>query len=511
MGDRIYTSAASDETLGTLRHVTKLEYGVLARIALAYSISKMGANVPKSYDFSGKEIRRRTVFGEDELTFRNVITLIHGKPFDYDNDDDFFSKQSVVKDHVDHGFRLLQKLFEECAHDEIVFFQRLAKEVQLDPSRSFSGKAAALDIGVGSKDLTNERVIIEFNNMARHANSHIALMGKPGTGKTQFLLKLLADIRVRSQFRTQFILFDYKGDVIDNDRFVEVTKATTYCMPDQKLPVNPFVLEDYSDNSVLISAREKAESFASINPHFGTVQKGTLSEAIRRAYDRRTVQQERHPDFKEVFAVVREMYEEDNRKDDTLIEILRDLSEFSLFWEHGSRETIIDRITERTFIVDLHKLPVLKELVVYLVIERLYKEMSALPDSETREGRRTIRTVLVIDEAHNYLSQKNPFLQRIIREGRSKGVVVLFASQSPNDYTQKFFDFKELLEFSFMFQCEGVSASAVQELLGCSPKTAKDLQIELARLRPFQVISKALADNEEFTRFRADAFFNAYK
>jgi DNA sulfur modification protein DndE len=96
----------------------------------------------------------------------------------------------------------------------------------------------------------------------------------------------------------------------------------------------------------------------------------------------------------------------------------------------------------------------------------LYKEMAALPDSETRDERRAIRTILVIDEAHNYLSQRNPFLQRIVREGRFKGVVVFFASQSPNDYMQEFFDFKELLEFSFIFQCEGVSASAVQKLLG---------------------------------------------
>ena len=39
--------------------------------------------------------------------------------------------------------------------------------------------------------------------------------------------------------------------------------------------------------------------------------------------------------------------------------------------------------------------------MAYLVIERLYKEMAALPDSPVTEGKRTIRTILVIDEAHN--------------------------------------------------------------------------------------------------------------
>ena len=154
----------------------------------------------------------------------------------------------------------------------------------------------------------------------------------------------------------------------------------------------------------------------------------------------------------------------------------------TLFWRHGSDVAPIDRLSNRTVLIDVHAMPVLKELVAYLVIERLYKEMALLPDSPVRDGRRTIRSILVIDEAHNYLNQKNIFLQRIIREGRSKGIVVFFASQSPNDYQQKFFNFQELLEFAYIFQCEGVSAGSVQDILGCSSKTAKDLQTEIARL-----------------------------
>jgi len=204
------------------------------------------------------------------------------------------------------------------------------------------------------------------------------------------------------------------------------------------------------------------------------------------------------------------MYEEDNKKDDSLIEVLRDLSDFDLFWRHGSDVAPIDRLSNRTLLIDVHAMPVLKELVAYLVIERLYKEMAQLPDSPVRDGRRTIRSILVIDEAHNYLSQRNIFLQRIIREGRSKGIVVFFASQSPNDYQQKFFNFQELLEFAFIFQCEGVSASSVQDILGCSNKTAKDLQTEIARLEPWQVVARSPEKTEEFVKFTAEAFYKNY-
>jgi len=235
----------------------------------------------------------------------------------------------------------------------------------------------------------------------------------------------------------------------------------------------------------------------------------TAAELIknRAAYARRANSDKPYPDFRDVYEIARTAYEEEGKRDDSLIEVLRDLSDFNLFWAHGSELPPIEKLSDRSLLIDVHAMPVLKELVAYLVIERLYKEMSVMPDSPINDNKRTIRTILVIDEAHNYLGQKNIFLQRIIREGRSKGIVVFFASQSPNDYQQKFFNFQELLEFAYIFQCEGVSASSIQEILGCSPKTAKDLQTEVARLEPWQVISRSPDKKDEFVKFTAEAFY----
>ena len=88
--------------------------------------------------------------------------------------------------------------------------------------------------------------------------------------------------------------------------------------------------------------------------------------------------------------------------------------------------------------------------------------------------------------------------------------MVFFASQSPNDYQQKFFNFQELLEFAFLFQCEGFSPSAIQDVLGCNNKTAKELQVEIARLEPWQVIMRGQDKTEEFVKFTAEAFYRNY-
>jgi len=508
MADRLYTSSEADEVLSALRFETHLEKVTLARIAFALSLVKLGSGVPPSMNFSGGEMKRPTFFGDDEIFIRTLITQVHGAR--EWSEDALFSNRSVIKNHIDHGATLLARLFEESGHSGHGLLSRLADEIEFTGRREWAGKG--LDIFIGRTLLQRTELVMELNNTARHANSHLAIMGKPGVGKTQFLLKILTDIRVQSNFQTHFIYFDYKGDVVDNTRFLELARVQPFRLLQggQSLPINPFILPAYDDQTINVSAREKSESFASINSKLGVVQKGALTEAIRAAYAKRAGSAAPYPDFPDVLDMATSAYEADDKNDDSLIEVLRDLSVFELFWRHGSEIAPIDRVSNRTMLIDVHAMPVLKELVAYLVIERLYKEMASLPDSPVTEGKRTIRTILVIDEAHNYLSQKNIFLQRIIREGRSKGVVVFFASQSPNDYQQKFFNFQELLEFAYIFQCDGVSANSVQDILGCNARTAKDLQTEIARLEPWQVIARSQDKTEEFVKFTAEAFFKTY-
>ncbi len=508
MADRLYTSSEADEVLSALRFETKLEKATLARIAFTLSLTRDGKNVPESPSFSGGELKRPTFIGEDEVFIRTLIAHTHGLR-DL-SEDDFYSNRSLLKQHIDNGAALLGQMFQECGRSADSLLLKLVSEVEFSGRRE--GMGTGLDIFLGRTLLQKAEIVMEMNNTAKHANSHLAIMGKPGVGKTQFLLKILADIRAQSGFQTNFILFDYKGDVQDNSRFLEVAKVQPYRLlqGNQNLPINPFILPAYDEQTINISAREKAESFASINSKLGVVQKGALTEAIRAGYAKRSGSATPYPDFHDILEIATLMYEEDGKKDDSLIEVLRDLATFDLFWKHGTDTPPLERLSNRTMLIDVHAMPVLKELVAYLVIERLYKEMSVMNDSPVADGRRTIRTILVIDEAHNYLSQKNIFLQKIIREGRSKGVVVFFASQSPNDYQQDFFNFQELLEFAYVFQCEGVTARSVQDILGCTSKTAKELQTEISRLEPFQVVTRGQEKTEEFTKFAAEAFYKSY-
>lgn len=508
MADRLCTSLKADEYISALRSVTNLDKAVVARLAFTYSLTIEGKNVAESKNFSGSEMRIASFMGNDEMFVRSLISLVYNKS--EIDEQEFFSNHSIVKNHVDNGAEMLWNLFRQNGEDVNRWYAALVKVIKLNNKSDI--KTKDLDIFIGRNILNNDELIMGLNNTTVHANSHLAIMGIPGVGKTQFLLKLLADIRKQSDYQTNFIYFDYKGDVVDNQKFTDVSRCRTYKLlqGEDQLPISPFILSDYSEQLILLSAREKAESFSSIDSRMGVVQKGALTNAIMAGYESRKGSDKPFPDFNDIYEIAKATYEDENKKDDTLIEVLRDLAQFDLFWSHNSAVAPLERISNRTMIIDVHKMPVLKELVAYLVIERLYKEMVALTDSQVKNGRRTIRTILVIDEAHNYLCQKNIFLQRIIREGRSKGVVVFFASQSPSDYQQKFFDFQELLEFSYIFQCQGTTVKDIQDILGCSAKTAKDLQTEVARLEPFQVISRGMNKTDEFVKFKAEAFYQNY-
>lgn len=103
---------------------------------------------------------------------------------------------------------------------------------------------------------------------------------------------------------------------------------------------------------------------------------------------------------------------------------------------------------------------------------------------------------------------RRPFFGSAIRNlYRSKGVMVFFASQSPNDYQQEFFNFQELLGFAYILRCQGVSGASIPKILGCSIKTGKELQTEIARLEPWKVVSRSVDKTEEFVKFTAETFY----
>lgn len=192
-------------------------------------------------------------------------------------DDEFLQ---LLKAHVDHGFALIKNdtggfKSEDDYVDYLVELTRIGLEQRsqeaaptIETTPAFGG---LLNLQIGWNADTDEAVKVEFN---RQTNNYLAVTGKPGSGKTQFVMDLLTQVRRQSDFKVNFVFFDYaKGDVADNADFVSATRAEVVRLPEESLPLNPFSRVNVgSETAVKVAAQEFADLIRDVEKRLGTVQ-----------------------------------------------------------------------------------------------------------------------------------------------------------------------------------------------------------------------------------------------
>lgn len=461
----------------------------------------------------GRAIDTQQIFsgGGTDYTalFRALIVQRHNRVL---SDDEFLQ---LLKAHVDHGFALIKNdtsgfKSEDDYVDYLVELTRKGLEQRTEESAPMIETTPAfgglIDLKIGWEN--DAAVSVEFN---RQTNNYLAVTGKPGSGKTQFVKDLLAQIRRQTDYAVNFIFFDYaKGDVADDADFIEATKAQVVRLPDESLPINPFARVNVnSETAVKVAAQEFADLMESVEKRLGIVQKRRLNDAILGGFEMMHGEKSPFPDFEILRQEIDTQYFIlNNWKPDTLTEIVRQLTDFKVFAANDGGE-MWNSLTDRTVVIDLHGLTVLREMTAFLVLNSIYRELMAMPDSNVSDGVREMRTIIVIDEAHHFLKDKkrNAILERLIREIRSKGASVFLMSQSPDDYDQDTFDFTELLEFIFLLQSNAGATKFLQNAFGISSQEAKNLSADVSNLPTAQAIGKSYAENKKISRLRVRQFW----
>lgn len=513
----IRPSQESWDLIDTLKRVWNFRVNY-APIRLAIGRSLLSGDIP---DFElrgedGRGIDTQQIFsgGGTDYTplFRALIVQRHNRAL---TDDEFLH---LLKAHVDHGFQLIKNdtngfKSEDDYVDYLVELTRAGLEQRnleaapiIETTPAFGG---LLNLQIGWNAENNQPVQVEFN---RQTNNYLAVTGKPGSGKTQFVKDLLAQIRLQSEFKVNFVFFDYaKGDVADDADFVDATQAEVIRLPEESLPVNPFARVNVnSETSVKVAAQEFADLIRDVEKRLGTVQAQLLYDAILRGFETMRGENPPFPDFEIIRQEIEYDYTVNKRKLDTLTEVTRQLTDFKIF-ANRDNPNLWQNLTDKTVIIDLHGLTVLRELTVCLVLTSIYRELMAMPDSNVSDGVREMRTIIVIDEAHHFLKDKkrNAILERLIREIRSKGASVFLMSQSPDDYDQDNFDFTELLEFIFLLQSNAGATKFLQNAFGVSSQEAKTLSSEVSNLSTANAIGKSYDKNarEKVNRLRVRQFW----
>ncbi len=514
----IRPSQSSWEIVDTLKRVwdVRVNY-VPIRVAIGRSLMSGDTPDPAQYTDDGKRaIDTQQILSAGEAdyapVFRALIVQRHRRPL---TDEEFLR---LLKAHIDHGFDLIRQdsASFKSSDDYIDYLIDLAQlgldqraMERLPAPEIVSAFSGLLRLAIGEDAKTGESIKVDFN---RQTNNYLAVAGKPGSGKTQFVKDILSQIRRQSDFKVNFIFFDYaKGDVADDEAFVQATRAEVVRLPDESLPVNPFSRVNISSEmAVKLAAQEFADTVRDVERNMGTVQGRYLYDAILAAFDNCRAHQPPFPDFYNVRSEVEDAYLNNNRKPDTLTEIMRQMSDFKIFAPAYS-PTLWPTLSDKTVIIDLHSLTVLRELTVCFALNVLHRELMAMPDSEVIDGARAMRTIIVIDEAHHYLRDKkrNRVLQKLIREIRSKGASVFLLSQSPDDFDQSEFDFTELLEFIFVLQSSANATKFLQSALGIPAQRARTLLSEVANLKSGEAFARTFdsAKREGFSNLNLRQFW----
>jgi hypothetical protein len=252
-------------------------------------------------------------------------------------------------------------------------------------------------------------------------------MGGTNSGKTYTALAMLK--RLRSFGPVPILAFDFKGDL--SEKLAPSIDAEVVAPPRVPVPLHVLSVPVSDDIGLREAAGRISESIGRVKTSkLSGVQSDALREAVLQTLRNR--QGSAPATLADVSRALAAEYQRRNRKPDELTAALNGLTQFNLFVpdkspaEFFGHSCIIRLPQDGTAEV--------RKLVINMTLDALDRWLNSQPDSPTVDGRRALRHICMLDEAHVVLATKLPALSNLIRMSRSKGGVIMLISQSPDDF-----------------------------------------------------------------------------
>lgn len=425
-----------------------------ARLCIGRSLAEPLPPAPLSADASyGKPIEGTYLFGQ-EIDLWMCVLVLDGQLGEAASIDDF---RALVEAHWARGASLLQDELEECGGDDTRLVSRLAEflpaystESTLSGVRSpFSVGELRLRLGPVSKTYPdNEDVDFVLNGQG--TSPHIALMGKVGSGKTTTAVQMAIEIVAGANVPLLFI--DPKGEFVRNGRLQGrledlLSGATAVDVGTTPIPLDFLPAKDVGSVSIANAAMTLRDSIALCCQGAGDIQKDLLRVAIERVVKESPSRN---------LETIRDEYQAElitaDKRQDSIVSRLNEMTTLRCF----DPQFGIADFFSRSWVLSLGAITSeeVKKLIVLMVLDALKAHVMMQPDSDTVDGYRTLRHLLLIDEARRILSQRRyQSLVDLVRQGRSKGSVVMLLSQDPSDFDGQADDFTTQLGAVVSFAC----------------------------------------------------------
>lgn len=354
------------------------------------------------------------------------------------------------------------------------------------------------------KDEKEQEVKLRINDLNEFDSCNIAIAGMVGSGKTELVKDLLYQISIQSKNELKFIFFDYKGEG-SPDRLKTFFEGTGSKMVDLKkgpMGLNPLSFVNLKDKRTQeFNIKSFVDFVCTIATQLGARQKHILQTVITDCFDQQGGLQSllpdnyknSHPTLADIFEALQNYYENNGIAPDTLYSIISDLATniFSINSNPDSK-----KIYEQSLYINLpiELSDTLRQLCVFLTLKYLLAEFSSTNDTEPTADRiKPLRYVIVVDEAHVYLKNKNASkaLEDILRVLRSKGVVVIMLTQGVEDYKTKNFDFSSQIKIPVCLNINNKDYKLIESFVG-TPRSKQKLQEAIGKLEPQKGITNII-------------------
>lgn len=468
-----------------------------ARLAIAFSMAQSSPLKIDNNDDEdlGKPIPGGTLFSEELLPVW-ISMIVENAALSSINAE---AIQKVVKNHWSRGIALLDKIWNDLEeknkdtyNDFILFLAEnsglppigMSESINFEIEKLHSSGAINLRLGeLGVDESTNKEVSWHLNGKG---SPHAAFMGSTGSGKSRLALNMVSQIRQQSN--APVLIFDFaKGDIANNAALVNHLGATVISCPD-KSPVPLDVLHISDSRQIINAAMRFRETFIRIpKSKPGAVQLDDLRDAAKNVFQRESGPHRLEDIHRELMSI----YQKTGKNGDILTSTFNDLMLWNLFEPKLSPASFF----EKSWVIDVHEATdTAQRLVVFLILDALYSYVKNLPDSDLDgDSNRTLKLVLVIDEARKVLNYGLESLISLIRESRSKGMSIFLISQSPEDFDTDADNFLEQIGLTACFTSKGKSTKVLKACLGKN--------IDLGSL-PHAVAAVRMAGDDEIRKIK---------
>lgn len=385
--------------------------------------------------------------------------------------------------------------------------------VQEENSPIYS-KPSYMEILFGTNVVNNQPVYWHPNNSEMVVNLNTGVIGTSGTGKTQFVKSLIAQLSMQKSrnFNNDdfgILIFDYKGDYNETKKdFYDLLKPTVLRLED--LPVNPFSLEGAKSGMSRIPMHRARGFVDTISKAYnlGKVQQKNLKDVIMQAYEARGINSLDPSTWSKLPPTLSDVYRkyvnnEDIKKGDSLEAALEELEDFGIFESDPLKAKTLYNLVKGVVVVDLTTSDSvsIRNLVVAVMLDLFYQQMLAKGSSKIDGKYRELTKLILVDEADNFMSQDFSSLKKILKEGREFGVGMILSTQYLNHFDYGEDNYAKYINTWIIHEFKGAKPAEMDIVFGTAKADARQERLEqISHLQKFHSIVKIGTERPQIIR-----------